>query len=320
MRRTIGAAVAGLSLVLLAACGGGGDDAETTSGGLKEVTVGAVPILDVAPMHLGIKEGFFEDEGLKLKVQPGQGGAAIVPAVLSGKTTIGFSNMTSLLIGQSKGLPLRVIAPASSSTGEVKKDFAAVVVPGDSDVKTAKDLGGKTVAINTLKNISDTVIRETVRKAGGDAESVKFVEMAFPDMPAAIKSKRVDAAFTVEPFLTITTDAGARPVAWPYAEAVDDLEVAVFFTSKQTLGKDKDTVEKFTRAMVKSQKFATDNPDKLRAIPTAYTEIDPKLLEKLTFPAFNEDVNQESAQALADLAVTDKLVTKKPDVGELFGK
>lgn len=316
-RATVALAGACLATVL-AACGGSADTGGDGDGP-REVTVGALPILDVAALHLGIQEGLFEEEGLDLTVENAQGGAAIIPAVLQGDTQIGFSNVTSLLIAQSRGLPVQIIAPASASTGEPGKDFAAVVVPEDSDIESAADLAGATVAINTLNNISDTVIRETVRADGGDEEAVEFVEMAFPDMPAALEAGNVDAVFVVEPFLSITRNAGARPVTWPYAEAVDDLEVAVFFTSEQTAQSDPELIDSFSRAMVASQELASSDEEKLRAIPTAYTEIDEALLADLTFPRFTSEVSETSAQGLADLGEQDGLFEETPDLDALFG-
>jgi NitT/TauT family transport system substrate-binding protein len=67
------------------------------------------------------------------------------------------------------------------------------VVTREASIRTAADLAGKRVAVNTLKNIGDTTIRASVRKAGGDPSSIKFVELAFPDMPAALQAGRVDA-------------------------------------------------------------------------------------------------------------------------------
>ncbi|MET0820516.1 MAG: ABC transporter substrate-binding protein [Aeromicrobium sp.] len=320
LRRTLALAAAAALTTVLAACGGGSDSGPADGDGPRKVKVGALPILDVAAMHLGIQEGLFEKEGLDLEVENAQGGAAIIPAVLKGSTPIGFSNVTSLLIARSKGLPVQIIAPASASTGEPGKDFAAVVVKDDSSIQGAADLAGKTVAINTLNNISDTVIRETVRKDGGDEKAVKFVEMAFPDMPAALDAGNVDAVFVVEPFLSITGKAGARPVAWPYAEAVDGLEVAVFFTSEQTAKSDPELIEKFTRAMVASQELASSDEAKLRAIPTSYTEIDESLLAGLTFPRFASSVSEQSGKGLADLGRADGLFDDQPDLDALYGK
>ena len=100
---------------------------------------------------------------------------------MSGQFQLGFSNVTSLLIAQWRGLPLKVVSNGVASTGKYKADFGGVVTR-DPAIKTAAALAGKRVAVNTLKNIGDSTIRASVRKAGGDPSSIKFVELAFPDM------------------------------------------------------------------------------------------------------------------------------------------
>src|SRR4051794_39052484 len=87
--------------VLLAACGGGGGDESAgagTSDAPRQVTVGVVPIADVAPLYLGVEQGFFSERGLDVQVVTGQGGAALVPAVVSGEQDFAFSNTLSLLV------------------------------------------------------------------------------------------------------------------------------------------------------------------------------------------------------------------------------
>ncbi|GLY33474.1 hypothetical protein Kisp02_68390 [Kineosporia sp. NBRC 101731] len=78
MRRPFrGSIVLFVAALTLAACGGSDESSEP--GGTTTVKVGLVPILDVAPVYLGVEQGFFEKQGLKLELQTAQGGAAIVP-------------------------------------------------------------------------------------------------------------------------------------------------------------------------------------------------------------------------------------------------
>jgi NitT/TauT family transport system substrate-binding protein len=307
-----------LAAALLSACGDDSEGGGEGGGGMQEISVGVIPILDVAPIYLGIEQGFFEDRGLDVTLETAQGGAAIIPAVVSGQQEFGFSNNTSLLLGQAEDLPVRIVAPGSSSTSKEGEDFAGIVVPGDSDVKSAADLAGKSVAINTLNNISDTVVRESVRQDGGNPENIDFVELAFPDMPAAVQEGRVDAAFVVEPFLAISEGQGARDIASAYAIPTPDLSVATYFTSEQMLQSDPETVDAFREAMIESQEYASENPDEVRQIITTYTEIDEGLVEQLTLPAFPSEVNQESIQVLADLAQQDGLLSEEADVDALI--
>jgi NitT/TauT family transport system substrate-binding protein len=308
-----------LALLGAAGCGSSGDDngGQASGGGTKQVKVGVIPILDVAPIYLGKEKGFFSKRGMELTLETGQGGAAIVPGVVSGQFQFGFSNVTSLLIAQSRGLPLKVVANGVASTGKDKADYSGIVTRDDS-IKTAADLEGKQVSVNTLKNIGDSTIRASVRKAGGDPSSIKFVELAFPDMPAALEAGRVDAVWVVEPFLSATLAAGGHLVASNYVDTAPDLTVALYFTSEQLAKDDPDLVGKFTEAMTESLAYADAHPDEARQALTSYTQIDKAAIQKLILPKWPAEINRASVDTLATLAVQDGLVTEQPDVAALL--
>ena len=308
-RRSIATLTAGLAGgLLLTACGADGrtDSPQASgsdsqpSGETTKITVGVIPIVDTAAFRLGIKQGFFEEEGLDVQLEEAQGGAAIVPAVLSGAHQFGFSNMTSLIVAQDKGMPIRLVASGNASTGDTSDDIGTMLVPADSDITSNADLAGKSIAVNTLNNINDTIIRSAIEKAGGDPMSPQFIEMAFPDMAAALASKNVDAAFVLEPFSTIAQEQGAKPISRLYAEFDANLIIAGYFTSDEYAEKNPEVVKSFTTAMQKSMEYAEANPDDVRQIVSEYTKIEPEVLDKITMPKFPAELDMPSIQKLAD--------------------
>jgi len=319
LRRRIALLAMAAVVFATAACGDSEDAGNTPAPATTEqVNVGVIAILDVAPIYLGKKQGFFSKRGIDLTLTTAQGGAAIVPAVVSGQYQFGFSNVISLLLAQSRGLPLKVVSNGNNSTGVDGADFGSVLVKADSSIKSAADLPGKTVAVNTLQNIVDTTVRASIRKAGGDPKAVKFVELPFPDMPAALQTGRVDAAFMVEPFQSTSRAQGARSVATSYVDAAPNLTVAMYFTSQETLAKKPDLVRRFAEAMKESLAYADSHPEEARAIIGTYTQIPPDVIAKLTLPKWPADINRQSVETLADLAVSDGLITKRPDVAALL--
>lgn len=316
------AAAATAAALVLTACGGPSDAASegdaTEDGALTAVKVGVIPIVDVAPIYLGVQEGFFEDEGLDVQLELAQGGAAIVPAVASGEYQFGFSNVTSLLVASSKGLPLKAVAAGNFTTGTPGEDFGAVVVPEGSDIEDAADLAGRTVAVNTLNNIGDTTIRKVVGDAGGDADDVEFVEMGFPDMPAAVAGEQVDAAWVVEPHLTTALQQGATVVSSNFAETDPDLMVAAYFTSEKQIAEDPEMVEAFTAAMDESLAYAAEHPDETRAVLDTYTEIDPAVKDAMVMPRFAPGLEESSFQLLADLGQEQGTFEEPVDVSTLL--
>jgi len=316
-RRGLVAALALALSLTLAACGGGNSPA-TTSEGTTAVKVGVIPIIDVAPIYLGINKGFFKEQGLDVSLETAQGGAAIVPGVMSGQYQFGFSNTISLLLAQSQGLPVKAVSAGVASTGVVGKDFGAVVVPANSPIKSAADLAGKRVAVNTLKNINTTTVNNVVRAAGGDPAGIKYVELPFQDIPAAIARGDVDAGQVVEPFLTIATQQGNRQVTSNYAGTDPNLAVALYFTSKQFAQQNPKAAQGFTAAMQKSLAYAQEHPDEARGVLNSYTKIDPAVQSAMTLPKWPTEIDKASVQKLADLAQQDGLLTKAPDVAGLL--
>jgi NitT/TauT family transport system substrate-binding protein len=319
MPRKLAALIVAATLLASAACGSsGGTGKKSTSGQPDKVSVGVIAIVDVAPIYLGKQKGFFSQKNIELTLTPAQGGAVIVPGVVSGQYQFGFSNMTSLLLATSKGLPLKVVCNGVASTGQSGKDYSGVVVKPDSPIKTAADLSGHSVSVNTLNNIGDTTVRASVRKAGGDPKSVKFVEMPLPDMGAALQAGRVDAIWVVEPFLTLAVNQGGRIVASNYVDAAPDLTVASYFTSNQLASSNPDLVKRFTEAMRQSLEYADAHPEEARQILSTYTQIAPDVIAKLVLPKWPAQINRQSVQTLADLAIGDGLLQKAPDLGTLL--
>jgi NitT/TauT family transport system substrate-binding protein len=321
MRRLLAALAAGAFLVTASACGSSGDGTgsdTSSSGGTTKVKVGVIPIVDVAPLYLGQQKGFFKKQGLELEVSLAQGGAAIVPAVASGQYQFGFSNSTSLMVAQSNNVPVKVVSNGIASTGVQGKDFGALTVKGDSSVKSADQLEGKKVAINTLKNINETAVRESVRKAGGDPDKVKFVELAFDQMPAALDSGQIDAAMVVEPALATVKSQGAREIASPLVDVAPHLTVAMYFTSTSYEQQNAAVVKKFRTALAESLAYADAHPDEARQVVTTYTKIPAAVLAKVTLPAWPADPDRASLDALQKLGQDDGLFKTAPDLDKLL--
>ena len=318
LRRWIALAMA--CALFAAACGdddggggGGGGGAEVTT-----LKVGVIPIADVAPLYLGMEKGFFKEENLEIQPQLAEGGAAIVPSVVSGDYQFGFSNVTSLIIAASKNLPVQIVA--QGVLGGTGKDDAwdGVVVPKGSDIAEPKDFEGKSVAVNTLNNIGPLVMNESMEKAGADYTKIKYVEVPFPEMNAALEAGRVDAAWEVEPAFSGGKAAGGTAIMHPYEETAPNLTVATYFATKEYIAKNKDVVDAFKRAIEKSLDYAQQNPDEVRKVIGTYTEIPQEVLDKITLPQWKADLNEPTIQTNIDLSKKFGFVEEAPSLDDLI--
>jgi NitT/TauT family transport system substrate-binding protein len=323
MRTGLGLRAAALLLALAFAAGTAacGDDDDGGGGGEGEpatLNVGVIPIADVAPLYLGMREGFFEEEQLTIKPQLAEGGAAITPAVVSGDFQIGFSNTISLLIAASQDLPVEIISQGVLG-GKTEEDaWADLLVLKDGPIKEAKDLEGKTIAVNTLKNICEVTIKASLEEEGVAVDRLEFAEVPFPDMNAALEAGRVDGACVVEPFVSQGKAAAARGIDPFYVRTAPDLTVATYFTSTQYAEQNADVVDRFVSAMNKSLTYAQSHPDEVRDVLLEYTEIPPEAAEQITLPVWRPDLNEPTIELLSELSLKYGLIEEQPDLDELI--
>ncbi|MGO1548047.1 ABC transporter substrate-binding protein [Microbacterium gubbeenense] len=321
MKKAAFFAVAAVSALALSGCtdsdapAGGTDSDSKSSADLTPVTVGVIPIADTAALYVGDAEGLFEDEGLDLTIETATGGAAIVPAVVSGDYQFGFSNTLSLMVAADQGLDIQMVSSAVSTTGDTEKDMGAVITKPDSGISSPADLAGKTVSSNSVGNINDTAVRTVVDEAGADSSTIDFVEVPFPDAVAAVENDQVDAAFVVEPFVTTAIEAGLEVVTYAYADFDTNLDIAAYFSMSDV---DPDLLEKFQTAMTKSLEFADANPDTVREIMATYTKTDPETLAKITLPKYPTEMDRPSIEKLAAQAESYGVLSAEPDFDSLL--
>ena len=302
---------------------GGPDAAGGTAGGsgdLRAVTVGAIPIVDVAPLHLAKEQGFFEEAGLDVTIENTSGGAISFPGVSSGQFDFAFGNVVSMMVARSQGIGLKFFCSGSTTTGEPGEDNVALIAAPGSGFESIRDLAGKTLSSNQLANIGDTACRQVMDKAGGDGGSLEFMEMAFPDVQAALENGQLDAGVVVEPFVTPALEAGMVAVSWPYAEANPELDTGGYFASEETLENDPDLVRSFREALVRGLEYAQQNPDEVRRITGTYTQTPPEVLEKMKLPRFRPEFNLEAQEELAETARTYGTVTGELSVPDMFAE
>jgi NitT/TauT family transport system substrate-binding protein len=314
----------GIAAALVA--GGCGDDDEEGGGGgggeqpaeTTKLTVGVIPIADVAPLYLGIEQGFFEKQNLEIEPQLAEGGAAITPAVLSGDFQIGFSNTISLLIAASKDLPVTIISQGVLGGKTEEEAWADLLVLKDGPIKEPKDLEGKTIAVNTLSNICEVTIRKSLADMGVDDSTLKWAEVPFPDMNAALEAKRVDGACVVEPFVSQGKAGKAKGIDPFYVNTAPDLTVATYFTSEQYAAENPEVVKAFVTAMQESLDYAQQNPDAVRDILTEYTQIPPEAAANIKLPQWRQDITTDTVELLSQLSLEYGLIEEEPDLNELI--
>lgn len=272
--------------------------------------LGYMKIVDNAAMFVAMEKGFFKAEGLELETVPMAGGAVIVQGVTSGDLQFGWTNVISLYQAHVAGFDFKLIAGGAVNI-KAKKESHAIEVGKHSAIQTAKDLEGKTVAVNTLNNIVHLMAMAWIDKNGGSSAKVKFVEVPFPQMGAALSAGKVDAVSIHEPFATATLQKGdARVLAQPWGDVLPKFLIASWFASEKWIAKNKNTAEAFVRAINRGIDALQADSSGSRDAMVKWAGLSPDLAGKIGLPDFEKGISEKDLQATIDLTQKYKLIAK----------
>lgn len=247
---------------------------------LEKVRVSIIPVYDVAPLYTAISKHYFKDLGLEVDTAPTAGGAAGIPGLVGGSVDIAYGNVVSALLAVQQGLDIKVIAPGTGN-GTAATDRTQIMVNQDSGIASAKDLEGKSVAVNTRNNVIWLYARAWIKKSGANPDLVNFKEIPFPQMEDALRQRRVDAAFMIPPFsITATAKPGLVGIGQPYSEVQVGADIGQYLTTGAVLAKKPETIKKFTEGLRKGVEWFNANRlnDEGLAVVSGYTKMDVGLL------------------------------------------
>jgi NitT/TauT family transport system substrate-binding protein len=265
---------------------------------LPTLKIATIPNDSGAQVFYAEDMGFFKKVGLTVDVTTLNSGSIISAGVLSGTFDIGQSAIPSLATAHEKGLPFVVIAPSGLSTSD--HITSALVVPKDSPIHGPRDMAGKTVAVNALYTVTQFGPQAWVEKAGGDPAAMKFVELAFPEMPAAVAAHRVDAAQISEPFLEEALAQGARIVSPGYGAISPKFVLAAWFSTSAFAKANPDAIKRFQSAIMEAGRWAnTHHAESARILEKYQKAPVPPQMPRVEFP-LSSDPSQ--MQPLIDAA------------------
>ena len=283
--------------------------------------LGYMKIVDNAAMFMAMEKGFFKAEGLEIETVPMAGGAVIVQGVTSGDLQFGWTNVISLYQAVAEDFDFKLIAGGATNVRGTNETHAIEVLK-DSPIKGAKDLEGKTVAVNTLNNIVHLMAMAWVDKNGGTSSKIKFVEIPFPQMADALFQKRIDAVWNVEPFVTFMTQSGkAKVLAYPYIDNIPGMDISNYFAKESWIKAHPDVAARFKRAIDRATDDLAKMPKQERDDWVAkYTGMKLDVVKNVTLPVFSTQYNVPSLKANLQLAIKYKMINKPIDVETMIWK
>lgn len=314
-----------LSALLMISTGAAVTDAQPAPASTVTLRVGYLPIAECAHLYVGITKKFFAEEGLTLQLQPMKGGSAILPAIQTGDLDLGFTNVPSIIMIDSH-LPAtdtHYLVSLTGATYERSANLNHALLVAKSSHLTARELGspGTRFALNTTLNIEELMLRRYLAQKNFAPHALHIDQIAFPDMPRALRAGDVDVISVVEPFIEPIVKSGeARILARQYIEVSPETLVATYAVSRQWLAANRAIATRFCRAMMKADAYIQNNPGEVRQIVGSFTKIQKADLPIIGMPAFSLEVKADRLQELIDEMAKYHFITQKPSARSLLAE
>ncbi|MGA8014561.1 MAG: ABC transporter substrate-binding protein [Candidatus Dormiibacterota bacterium] len=275
------------------------------------------PITFCAALQVGIEQGCFAAEGLEVVPKPRLASSALF-AVASHGCNFGFGGVPAVVAGRANGLHLRVVARAAGWPRDPNLSTLQVVVRRDSEITTPKELEWRRLAIDTFGQLGHISAMVSARKRGADPARIRFVEMPFADMPAALESGQVDAADMGEPYLSRQLEDGARVVFANSEGFPAEATQGVWVTTDEFVAREPEAVRRFRRAIERSNDLCASQPQEARRSLAASLSVPAELAPRLRMPHFGNHLERGVFSQYRDALRGLGLISADVDLDALF--
>ena len=267
-------------------------------------------------------KGWFEERlGPDVKIEwfVYNAGPSAMEAIFANSIDLTFVGPSPAINAYSKanGKEVRIISGAVNGG-------SALVVQGDSNLKTGEDFRGKTIATPQLGNTQDVSCRAwltehglKITQLGGDA---RVIPTANPEQLSLFASKKIDAVWTVEPWVSrLEREAGGKVL-------VDEKDsvTTVLVASVRAMREKRELLKKIVQAQKELTEWIQANPDQAKAMVVAElgeltkTRVSPDLIAA-AWPRIHltTEVSMDNLKTFVSNAEKAGFLKRAPDLGQL---
>ena len=277
----------------------------------ESIKVGYLPVTGHAKFFVAKEQGLFAKEGLDVELIEFQNSADGLNAVVAGKLDVGAFGTTAPVAHIAKGANIKIIG------GIMGGDAALIATPANAGkISGVADLKGKKIATVRMAS-GDAVLRGALKDKGLNWKTgVQIFELKSP--PAvieAVKSGQVDAGLVWGPHDLRAEDQGLKVVI--HSTDLQPGHPCCRLVVTENSLKNQATWDKFLRAILKAEKFTTENKKETIEAIAKYVKIDRQLLWRGFYSPYLDqasDPNVKGVKHFADVMVNSEFITAKPNL------
>jgi len=210
-----------------------------------------------APQYVAIAKGFMQEEGLEVEITTGQGADKVMTAVLAGQSDIGFAGPEASIYVYNEGKEdyCQVFAQLT------QKDGSFLVAREKTDNFSWQDLKGKTVIPGRKGGVPYMTFEYVLKQNGINPQTDLILDdsIKFDLMAGAFSGGTADYVTLFEPTATMTEQAKKGYVVASVGEASGEIPYTAYFAKKSYIEENSNTIQKFTNAIYKGQKWVEEH-------------------------------------------------------------
>ena len=264
-------------------------------------------------LEVALRDGRFEDEGWRLRKDGSRFWSNVVITALhdSEGRHRGFVKVTRDLTASRRIHALE----------EQERRLTQFLALPDSGLGgDPSRLAGTTVALNTLGNLGELALRETLADAGLEFTDVTAVEIPFPDMGAALDGGNVNVIWASEPGVSGNkAELGAVTVIDSYVDDMEGFPVAGYFVTGDFARQNPNTVAAFARAVQAAASMLSDDPELPARVAATYTELPADVLAGVSFPEYRGTLEAALLERVYRKMLEHGMIQEGLDIGSLVG-
>jgi NitT/TauT family transport system substrate-binding protein len=311
----LGAAIAAIAATgTLAGCGAAGGTADASISQLEQrtITVDSVPAAEEGGLYVAQEQGFFQQQGLTVKINSITGGEAGIPNLQQGRAQLVAGNYVSFILAQMAGkfgatpktvepVSMRIIAAGS----EIQPGTEALYVMPKSKYQTVAELAKAhaRIGLNTANDIGDVMMGALLAQDGYKLSAIRQVtpKEGFPALVSMLPAGQVDAAWLPQPLAEIAEqEYGALPIADFDQGSVQDFPFTGYIGTTHWVKTHPNTVAAFLRALDEGQQLADTDRSAVERAMEKYTGITPIIADTMAIDTYPLEMDVPQLQRVAD--------------------
>ena len=248
-----------------------------------DITVAAIPAVDLAGLYIAQDRGLFARQGLHVRIEPIPSAQSVITDQLKGKVDISAGSYVAYIAAQAAGARFRILAQASTLAPNTR----VLVVTARSRVTTIAALAGKKIGVNGINSIGTLLVSALLSAHGISPAKVRFIADpgGFPALPGKLQHGDWAAAFLAEPYITAAGQQyGEEVLADLDQGAVTNLPVDGYVSTLAWARQHPKTAAAFIRAIEQGQEIANHDVSAVQAIMAQNDKLPPPVTASMALP------------------------------------